>query len=199
MKPVAPIDHKSISAPSTMTSAKSRSNNNKNEDKSPGGTSNADHKSYTDSPFSDGELLSPINEDIKPNVERPLDMMDQTNNTNNRVDVPLTDLSGLDTGYLLAELAKRSGFTLNRNNPHSDDTRSAQQPSSRNTYNDSNHYHMHDATTWHTGMFDGRETPMTTGFLPDNTNFSQRNKPLAPTYLQHQVCSIQASFPRTLT
>ncbi len=175
MKPVAPIDLKSISAP-TMTSSKNKENNKKNEDKSPGGTSNAGNKSPADSLFSDGELLSPVNQDVKPNINHPVDDSSGAFDTFEQLARLMNSLSEQGRTNIMAKYAEHAGFTLNKSTTATT-TRPLSYPEAYKTVSHQDQ-DMSPGT-----MFDGRETPMTTGFTPNVENFSQRQEfPRVPSY-----------------
>ncbi len=177
MKPVAPIDFKSISA-STMTSSTNKNNNKKDKTKSPGGTSNAPgggtsnagNNSPADSPFSDGEFVSPIIQDVKPVIKQPVDESPSGDfDTFEQLAALMKTIPTHGQENLMRAYAKHAGFTLSKNTPPT--------TTRQFSYTEAYKHASHQDQDMSPGMFDGRETPMTTGFTPNVENFSQRRVP----------------------
>jgi len=146
-----------------MTSNKNKSNNSKNEDRSPGntfnasggGTSNAGNNSPADSSFSDGELLSPVKQDVKPIIDQ------STEESFEQLAKLMASLSPHHQEQLMMNFAEHSGFVLSKPD------RQAHYPEASQKVSDPNKS---------SGLFDGRDTPLNTGFTPHVTNFSQRQE-----------------------
>ncbi len=146
-----------------------RNNNNKTEG-SPGGTSNAPgggtsnagNKSPADSLFSDGELLSPINQDVKPIINQPVDKSSgDFDSTFEQLARLMNSLSEQGQENLMTAYAEHAGFTRSK---------TIQPPTNcRPNYPDA--YQNVDMSS---GMLSGHETPMAVGFCPNQENFSRR-------------------------
>ena len=156
-----------------MTSAKNRSNSSK-EEKSPpgGGTSNAGNKSPSDSSlFSEGVF---INKDIKPTVNT--DPSDETYATYEHLEQLLNTLPPQHIHTYMSKYAEQAGLTLSKPlSPHPDWKQ--HHPDSQTYYPDAYNNPKVSHPGMDTQMFNGRETPMTTGFSPAAENFSQRSEP----------------------
>ncbi len=160
-----------------MTSNKNKENNKKNEDKSHGGTSNAPggggtsnagNKSPANSLFSDGELLSPINQDVKPHINQPVDDSSGEFDTFEQLARLMNSLSEQGQRNIMTRYAEHAGFTLSKNILPT----TTRQTSYPEAYKENvTHQDQEDMSP---GMFDGRETPMNTGFSPNYENFSRR-------------------------
>ena len=205
-----------------MTSTTSRSNKNK-EDKSPpgGGTSNAGNASPRGSSEFSGELVSPVDNDIKPNIDtigKTTGLSSNDLDLDDRVKAIFTTLTEEEQNRLITSFITASGYILQ---PAPTGVPPTQQ-GARLTYNNSSYMSNQGPTDqWTPGtMFDGRETPMDSGFSPNIMNFSQRSNfsqhsyhdpnygymttnptstsqpaPAGVTYSQRDMMPSSASFP----
>ncbi len=174
MKPVAPIDSKSISA-LNMTASKNKGNNNKDESRKPPavGTNDADKSPANSSHFSDGEMLSPGLKDVEPGIAVTIDKNIivehlKSYSPNECFDLLLRTLSEKERFEMFNSFATEFWKT----NKHGVDNQASVEVDNDSTT-------QYQATMWNTGMFDGRETPMMSGFRPNYENFSRRVDPFS--------------------
>ncbi len=161
---------------------------------SPGGTSNDDPKSPSD--FSDGKLLS-TNDYERSNLPPPDNkFLLETLDAFSTLEQLMNKLSANDIQDYMSRYAARAGFTLIDSNTISP---ADQQPNHYTvTHNDPNMYHQDPTDPTSTlRVFDGRETPLTTGFSPNVENFSQRQEnPIAPSYdMNPPILSTNVTIP----
>ncbi|KAL3816509.1 hypothetical protein ACHAXA_011314 [Cyclostephanos tholiformis] len=160
-----------------MTNRKNKDNNNKYEDnKSQGGTSNDSNKSPADSScFSDGEIISPVPLDVKPDIhDKVPDIVKQLD------DLP----KELCLKLLFSKLTDKDRYEIGRafaeaEIPDPSPTRDQQHEFAAHTH-DAN-MASNNPTMWDPTMFDGRETPMAAGFRPTMETFSRCETTIAET------------------